>query len=319
MNYFDQIIACPVCAKEWVRREWPNYPSTGKPKPTCCQKPGASRRAVLTARSVIVDGQTHYRCNKCEEVLPPSSFYYANNRPNNYCKECKKQGIKNSPSQVKAREIVEQNKKKKALETKTCKRCGETSLKSNWPRSPSGAMAVTCCRQKERHERDKLIASGKSICTSCKKIKTLDRFTLDKKSRPHSWCKDCQKAYASNSGSREKRQKQIEETSDGTLDKNVIGSLFGRHKNCPCCGVDMKRNDKHLDHIIPLSKGGKHSISNVMILCSSCNLSKSNKDFIEWFGTIPKDNTLRLISNLEGDTNLTHILMEAKEWLQQVA
>ena len=33
----------------------------------------------------------------------------------------------------------------------------------------------------------------------------------------------------------------------------------------------------HLDHIMPLSKGGLHQMNNVVWSCSSCNLEKSNK------------------------------------------
>ena len=34
---------------------------------------------------------------------------------------------------------------------------------------------------------------------------------------------------------------------------------------------------EHMDHIIPLSKGGKHTLSNVQPLCAKCNLSKGAK------------------------------------------
>ena len=316
----SDVIKCKGCGKKHMAMIWPKMPSTGKPRSTCCGSgSGANRRAVLAARTVLVAGEMHYRCNKCEEVLPPSSFYYFNGRPNNYCKQCKKEGIKNSPSQLKRMRLVEQNKKKRASETKTCKRCGETSLKSSWPRSPSGTMTVTCCRQKERRKRDELIASGKSICTSCKKTKALSGFTLDKKDRPHSWCKDCSKAYMTNSGSREKRQRLIEQTCDGTLNTKTVGQLFGGYKQCPCCGSEMKRKDKHLDHIKPLSKGGKHSIYNAIILCASCNLSKGSKGFSEWFRTIPNKDAERFIYNLEGNNNLSHIMKEALKCRQQVA
>jgi len=47
------------------------------------------------------------------------------------------------------------------------------------------------------------------------------------------------------------------------------------------CEVDQKPPiDKdafaHLDHIVPLSKGGQHILSNVQTLCRKCNITKSD-------------------------------------------
>lgn len=46
------------------------------------------------------------------------------------------------------------------------------------------------------------------------------------------------------------------------------------------CGICNKLADPrkwHLDHIVPLSKGGQHTYSNVQVAHPSCNLSKHNK------------------------------------------
>jgi 5-methylcytosine-specific restriction endonuclease McrA len=48
---------------------------------------------------------------------------------------------------------------------------------------------------------------------------------------------------------------------------------------CKKCGATA--NDGvmlHVDHIIPVSKGGKTELTNLQTLCDSCNLGKSNKD-----------------------------------------
>jgi 5-methylcytosine-specific restriction endonuclease McrA len=43
---------------------------------------------------------------------------------------------------------------------------------------------------------------------------------------------------------------------------------------CRICG---SQENLHFDHIIPFSKGGGYTVKNIQILCSVCNLKKSNK------------------------------------------
>lgn len=43
---------------------------------------------------------------------------------------------------------------------------------------------------------------------------------------------------------------------------------------CLCCG---SHESLSVDHVIPLSKGGAHSIENIQPLCGSCNSRKHNK------------------------------------------
>ena len=47
---------------------------------------------------------------------------------------------------------------------------------------------------------------------------------------------------------------------------------------CVLCGMSSKDGAiLHVDHIIPVSKGGKTVMSNLRTLCERCNLGKSNK------------------------------------------
>lgn len=46
---------------------------------------------------------------------------------------------------------------------------------------------------------------------------------------------------------------------------------------CHICGFDVEPTDIHFDHVIPLSKGGAHSMDNIHISHSRCNMKKHNK------------------------------------------
>jgi 5-methylcytosine-specific restriction endonuclease McrA len=48
---------------------------------------------------------------------------------------------------------------------------------------------------------------------------------------------------------------------------------------CAKCGSLDKLS---LDHVIPLARGGRHSIGNLQSLCKPCNSSKGKKTIMEW-------------------------------------
>jgi hypothetical protein len=48
---------------------------------------------------------------------------------------------------------------------------------------------------------------------------------------------------------------------------------------CAACGTDMAqdlRAEKHFDHMIPIARGGCNDLVNLQLLCSACNLRKSD-------------------------------------------
>ncbi len=62
--------------------------------------------------------------------------------------------------------------------------------------------------------------------------------------------------------------------------KQILINQNYKCANCLCC--IKERSSRHLDHIMPLSKGGTNYISNIEWLCKSCNLRKNAKDPIDW-------------------------------------
>lgn len=60
---------------------------------------------------------------------------------------------------------------------------------------------------------------------------------------------------------------------------------------CQICGKKCDNKEIEIDHIKPVSKGGKTTVSNLQVLCVSCNRSKSNK----WLSEI----NIKEIKNVE--------------------
>lgn len=52
------------------------------------------------------------------------------------------------------------------------------------------------------------------------------------------------------------------------------------NSSCIACSTT---NNITVDHIVPLSRGGRHSIGNLQPLCFTCNASKNNRTMTEWF------------------------------------
>lgn len=68
----------------------------------------------------------------------------------------------------------------------------------------------------------------------------------------------------------------------GRLPKGTVKRIGTSQKwTCVVCRCDIS-SGYHVDHIIPLAKGGKHEPTNIQLLCPSCNVRKSDKDPISF-------------------------------------
>jgi 5-methylcytosine-specific restriction endonuclease McrA len=65
-----------------------------------------------------------------------------------------------------------------------------------------------------------------------------------------------------------------------------LQKLYGRV--CWYCGVCLKQNQIHLDHITPLSKGGEDTIYNIAISCVSCNRAKWDLTLEQFFAWVKR-------------------------------
>jgi 5-methylcytosine-specific restriction endonuclease McrA len=62
--------------------------------------------------------------------------------------------------------------------------------------------------------------------------------------------------------------------------RQIRGRFAQFDHRCAYCGAD---GDLHIEHIVPISKGGPHSIGNIVPACRDCNLSKRDHDAESWY------------------------------------
>ncbi len=79
-----------------------------------------------------------------------------------------------------------------------------------------------------------------------------------------------------------RRRALVKNATDPEVTKaDFLEWLEGQEKVCYWCNA--KCGEKfHIDHYMPLAKGGKHHPDNLVIACPSCNLRKNAKDPYEF-------------------------------------
>ena len=72
---------------------------------------------------------------------------------------------------------------------------------------------------------------------------------------------------------------QLSAVERGDVSDSLRYDILNRDNfTCVICGASSKQGARlHVDHIIPISKGGKSVPSNLRTLCERCNIGKSNK------------------------------------------
>jgi hypothetical protein len=70
---------------------------------------------------------------------------------------------------------------------------------------------------------------------------------------------------------------------------NWRGELFKRQKGrCKYCKCAMDRSSATVDHVVPLSQGGRNSRSNVVLACRACNAAKGSMSAADFMASMNK-------------------------------
>ena len=92
------------------------------------------------------------------------------------------------------------------------------------------------------------------------------------------WVKENRERHAANCRTRKARKRNAE---GRHTDKDIKRILKLQRHKCAWCKICI-RVEYHVDHIMPLARGGSNWPSNIQCLCPTCNLSKHARDPIEF-------------------------------------
>lgn len=102
------------------------------------------------------------------------------------------------------------------------------------------------------------------------------------KARKREWSKENPEIIAAHNHNRRSRKIKAGGQHSAAEIREIFIAQRGMCANCHI-RIDAHGKDKmHVDHIVPLSRGGLNNKYNLQCLCPQCNLKKHAKDPIDW-------------------------------------
>lgn len=205
-------------------------------------------------------------CNKCGEDKPLTNEFFQKRKTSkdgfrNECKECmktlrkkyyndNKEQIINKNTQYRKRNWDEHTKRRKEYEQKNKEILAEKRRRYNLENKE-----IVAKRKKEYAEKNK---------------EKYSKYYLEYARKNRDKCKI----------KRHKREAKLKRL-PSTLTKEQWDATF-KHFDYSCAYCGSKEQIEQ-EHFVPLAKGGEFTHNNIIPACKSCNCSKQDRDFFEWY------------------------------------
>lgn len=178
---------------------------------------------------------------------------------------------------------------------KACRKCGETSENYSKDARNEDGLRNTCrvcvaSRRRERYSTDpdvrqrvqawneKWRQANKDSDLAAKRA----HYAADKKGhyrRVMRWRAANPETWRAISVVHDRKRKAA--IAGGVSLRCLAAWIDSQAKDCFYCGNGCAA-DFHVDHFVPLARGGQHVLTNLRIACPACNLSKGAKDPMGW-------------------------------------
>lgn len=225
-------------------------------------------------------------CTKCNTEKPLSEFYFRNDtqKYKNQCKACKnlytKEYLRNNKKVIspKRREYIKQYEKDNA--EKIRKRMREYRLKNK------EKLREQMKKYREANKEDYIEYQKTYKVENKEKIRAKRReYYLNNKNLFQEMLQIYRKTEKGKMAYKNSNNKRRAKIKEGSIKTEDLQLLIENSKTCYWCNSKLNKKEKagfHLDHYVPLAKGGTHTIDNIVISCPDCNLRKNAKDPYEF-------------------------------------
>lgn len=251
-----------------------------------------------TIETIIIP-KTEKCCYICKQTLSIDLFHNGYSK----CKDCAKNYKKNY-RQI-ARDKIAEYQKQYRLNNLGLTEQQHNQLKEQRHKRAELNKQIAQNR-KMQHElrKQQLINADTKVCIKCKEEKLKSEFYKNSKKIDgyDCRCKECEKlrlreergyTLTKSKTEEEKRiRKKLQKhkrrfiEQQGKIRPKEVRELYLKQgAKCYWCGDDISKQ-YHIDHYEPLSKGGEHTIENIVLSCPTCNMKKSNKSPYEYANSI---------------------------------
>ena len=197
-------------------------------------------------------------CTLCKQILPLSDFGISYNKPKSRCKKCLADL---------AKKYRKENPEKQALADRRYKLKNPGKREEIWHNYYSK-------NKKELLEKGKIYrrANRPKVLAMYKRYKEENKEQIEKAYRAYR--QENPEVYKA---SYHKRRALIAGSKVFQVTRKDIKKILSNP--CTYCGSNESIS---IDHVIPLSRSGDHSIGNLTSACFSCNSSKNSRFITEW-------------------------------------
>lgn len=140
------------------------------------------------------------------------------------------------------------------------------------------------CRVVEAVDYQRANPEKKAVWTKNDRTRNRDKrnartreYRKENRDKVNRWARETYRNAPGTAETRARRRARMLEADTRTITNKDRARLLA--SPCAACG---SRDLIEIDHVIPLARGGRHSVGNMQALCQSCNRSKRDKLWIEY-------------------------------------